>query len=143
MLAQTGQVATYLSWWMELVMVHWQGRLAWVTAVASLYMAEAELLAEPELAVRLVVVLVHVLQEVRSQGRREWMRKTGVDHNRSHMQHHRCDCQSRKTPGRAWAYIVPLLLPLPPFSRLKCCCRWCTGASLPTPFQSQEQPWPY
>ena len=47
----------------------------------SLYMAEAELLAELELAVRLVVVLVHVLQEVRSQGRREWMRKIGVDHN--------------------------------------------------------------
>ena len=44
-------------------------------------MAEAELLAELELAVRLVVVLVHVLQEVQSQGRREWMRKIGVDHN--------------------------------------------------------------
>ena len=40
-----------------------------------------ELLAELELAVRLVVVLVHVLQEVRSQGRWEWMRKIGVDHN--------------------------------------------------------------
>ena len=37
-------------------------------AVAFLYMAEAELLAELELAVWLVVVLVHVLQEVRSQG---------------------------------------------------------------------------
>ena len=46
-------------------------------AVTSLYMAEAELLAELELAVRLVVVLVHVLQEVRSQGQREWMRKLG------------------------------------------------------------------
>ena len=44
-------------------------------------MAEAELLAELELAVWLVVVLVHVLQEVQSQGRREWMRKIGVDHN--------------------------------------------------------------
>ena len=44
-------------------------------------MAVAELLAELELAVRLVLVLVHVLQEVRSQGRREWMRKIGVDHN--------------------------------------------------------------
>ena len=44
-------------------------------------MAEAELLAELELAVWLVLVLVHVLQEVRSQGRREWMRKIGVDHN--------------------------------------------------------------
>ena len=32
----------------------------------SLYMAEAELLAELELAVQLGVVLVHVLQEVRS-----------------------------------------------------------------------------
>ena len=47
----------------------------------SLYMAEAELLAGLELAVRLVLVLVHVLQEVRLQGRREWMRKIGVDHN--------------------------------------------------------------
>ena len=43
-------------------------------------MAEAGLLAGLELVVRLVVV-VHVLQEVRSQGRREWMRKIGVDHN--------------------------------------------------------------
>ena len=50
-------------------------------AVASLYMAEAGLLAGLELVVRLVVVLVHVLQEVRSQGRRGWMRKIGVDHN--------------------------------------------------------------
>ena len=49
--------------------------------VVSLYMAEAELLAGLELAVQLVVVLVHVLQEVQSQGRREWMRKIGVDHN--------------------------------------------------------------
>ena len=49
--------------------------------VTSLYTAEAELLAGLELVVRLVVVLVHVLQEVRSQGRREWMRKIGVDHN--------------------------------------------------------------
>ena len=49
--------------------------------VASLYMAEAGLLAGLELAVQLVLVLVHVLQEVRSQGRREWMRKIGVDHN--------------------------------------------------------------
>ena len=53
-------------------------------AVASLYMAEVELLAELELAVQLVVVLVHVLQEVRLQGRREWMRKIGVDHNTLH-----------------------------------------------------------
>ena len=44
-------------------------------------MAEAELLAELELVVWLVLVLVHILQEVRSQGRREWMRKIGVDHN--------------------------------------------------------------
>ena len=44
-------------------------------------MAEAGLLAELELVVRLVLVLVHILQEVRSQGRREWMRKIGVDHN--------------------------------------------------------------
>ena len=44
-------------------------------------MAEAGLLAGLELVVRLVVVLVHVLQEVRSRGRREWMRKIGVDHN--------------------------------------------------------------
>ena len=43
-------------------------------------MAEAELLAGLELVVRRV--LVHVLQEVRSQGRREWMRKIGVDHNK-------------------------------------------------------------
>ena len=50
-------------------------------AVASLYMAEAGLLAGLELVVRLVLVLVHVLQEVRSQGQREWMRKIGVDHN--------------------------------------------------------------
>ena len=68
MLAWAGQVATYLSWWMELVVVHWQGRLAWAMAVASLYMAEAGLLAGLELVVRLVLVLVHVLQEVRSQG---------------------------------------------------------------------------
>ena len=44
-------------------------------------MAEAGLLAGLELVVRLVLVLVRVLQEVRSQGRREWMRKIGVDHN--------------------------------------------------------------
>ena len=44
-------------------------------------MAEAGLLAGLESAVRLVVVLVHVLQEVWSQGQREWMRKIGVDHN--------------------------------------------------------------
>ena len=47
----------------------------------SLYMAEAELLAGLELAVQLVLVLVQVLQEVRSQGRQGWMRKIGVDHN--------------------------------------------------------------
>ena len=47
----------------------------------SLYMAEAGLLAGLELVVWLVLVPVHVLQEVRSQGRREWMRKIGVDHN--------------------------------------------------------------
>ena len=50
-------------------------------AVASLYLAEAGLLAGLELVVQLVLVLVHVLQEVQSQGRREWMRKIGVDHN--------------------------------------------------------------
>ena len=66
---------------MELVVVHWQGRLALVTAVASLYMAVAGLLAGLELVVQLVLVLVHVLQEVRLQGRREWMRKIGVNHN--------------------------------------------------------------
>ena len=44
-------------------------------------MVEAGLLAGLELVVQLVLVLVHVLQEVRSQGRREWMRKIGVDHN--------------------------------------------------------------
>ena len=55
-------------------------------AVTSLYMAEVELLAELELAARLVVVLVHVLQEVRSQGQREWMRKIGVDHNSANSQ---------------------------------------------------------
>ena len=49
--------------------------------VVSLYMAEAGLLAGLELVVRLVLVLVHVLREVRSQGRQEWMRKIGVDHN--------------------------------------------------------------
>ena len=47
----------------------------------SLYMAEAELLAELKLAVWQVLVLVHVLQEVWLQGRWEWMRKIGVDHN--------------------------------------------------------------
>ena len=46
-------------------------------------MAEAGLLAGLELVVRLVLVLVHVLQEVQSQGRREWMRKIGVDHNKN------------------------------------------------------------
>ena len=46
-------------------------------------MAEAELLAELELAVWLGVVVVQVLLEgVQLQGRREWMRKIGVDHNR-------------------------------------------------------------
>ena len=50
-------------------------------AVVSLYMAEAGLLAGLELVVWLVLVLVHVLQEVWSQGRQEWMRKIGVDHN--------------------------------------------------------------
>ena len=50
--------------------------------VASLYMTEAELLAELELAVRLGVVQVQVLQEgVQSQGQRGWMRKIRVDHN--------------------------------------------------------------
>ena len=49
--------------------------------VLTVYMAEAGLLAGLELVVRLVLVLVHVLQEVRSQGRQEWMRKIGVDHN--------------------------------------------------------------
>ena len=68
MLAWAGQVATYLSQWMELVVVHWQGRLAWVMVVTSLYMAEAGLLARLKLVVWLVLVLVHVLQEVRSQG---------------------------------------------------------------------------
>ena len=53
--------------------------------VASLHMAEAELLAELELAVQLGVVLVQVLQEgVQSQGQQEWMRKIGVDHNNYH-----------------------------------------------------------
>ena len=52
-----------------------------MTAVTFLYMAEAGLLAGLELVVRLVLVLVHVLQGVRSQGRQEWMRKIGVDHN--------------------------------------------------------------
>ena len=50
-------------------------------AVVSLYMAEVGLLAGLELVVWLVLVLVHVLQEVQSQGRQEWMRKIGVDHN--------------------------------------------------------------
>ena len=68
--------------WIITVVVHWQGRLALVTVVASLYMAVVGLLAGLELVVRLVLVLVHILQEVRSQGRREWMRKFGVDHNK-------------------------------------------------------------
>ena len=53
-------------------------------------MAEAGLLAGLESVVRLVVVLVlvHVLQEVRSQGRQEWMRKIGVDHNTAGGPHH-------------------------------------------------------
>ena len=58
-----------------LVVVHWQGRLTWVMVVMSLYMAEAELLAELELAVWLVVV------QVQLQGQWGWMRKIGVDHN--------------------------------------------------------------
>ena len=78
MLAWAGQVATYLSRWMELVVVHWQGQLAWVMVVASLYTAEAGLLAGLELVVRLVLVLVHVLQEVRSQGRRELSQVTSL-----------------------------------------------------------------
>ena len=46
--------------------------------VMSLYMAVAELLAELEL----VVWLVLLLQEgVRSQGQQGWMRKIGVDYN--------------------------------------------------------------
>ena len=44
----------------------------------SLYMAEAELLAELELAVRLGVL---VQEGVQSQGRWGWMRNIGVDHN--------------------------------------------------------------
>ena len=52
-----------------------------MTAVASLYTAVVELLAELELVVWLVVVLVQVLQEVQSRGRWGWMRKIGVDHN--------------------------------------------------------------
>ena len=95
MLAWAGQVATCLSRWMELVVVHWQGRLAWVTVVASLYMAEAGLLAGLELVVRLVLVLVHV-QEVRSQGRREWMRKIRVDHNMTPLLRH-------SVPHEFWA----------------------------------------
>ena len=47
-------------------------------------MAEAGLLAGLELVVWLVLVLVHVLQEMRSQGQQEWMRKIGVDHNTSY-----------------------------------------------------------
>ena len=47
----------------------------------SLYTAVVELLAELELVVWLVVVLVQVLQEVQSRGRWGWMRKIGVDHN--------------------------------------------------------------
>ena len=62
--------------------------------VASLYMAEAGLLAGLELVVRLVLVLVHVLQEVRLQGRREWMRKIGVDHNRMSMDQRGCGAQN-------------------------------------------------
>ena len=81
---------------MELVVVHWQGRLAWVTAVASLCMAEAGLLAGLELVVRLVLVLVHVLQEVRSQGRREWMRRIEVDHNSQGCKHKRTAIPSRR-----------------------------------------------
>ena len=46
--------------------------------VVSLYTAVAELLAELELVVWLVV---QVQEEVRSQERWEWMRKIGVDHN--------------------------------------------------------------
>ena len=64
--------------------------------VASLYMAEAELLAELELAVRLVVVLVHVLQEVQSQEQRGWMRKIGVDHNMTPLLRH-------SVPQEFWA----------------------------------------
>ena len=67
-------------------------------AVASLYMAEAELLAELELAVRLVVVLVHVLQEVQLQGQREWMRKIGVDHNMTPLLRH-------LVPHKFWACV--------------------------------------
>ena len=49
----------------------------------SLYMAEAELLAELELAVQLGVVLMQVLQEgVWSWGQQGWMRKIGVDHKK-------------------------------------------------------------
>ena len=66
--------------------------------VASLYMAEAELLAELELAVRLVVVLVHVLQEVQLQGQREWMRKIGVDHNMTPLLRH-------SVPHEFWACV--------------------------------------
>ena len=47
-------------------------------------MAEAGLLAGLELVVRLVLVLV---QAVRSQGQQGWMRKIGVDHNSTGVQH--------------------------------------------------------
>ena len=69
-------------------------------------MAEVELLAELELVVRLVVVLVHVLQEVRLQGRQEWMRKIGVDHNI-------CSEDLHSQPLQPFLYVV-----LPFFQRL-------------------------
>ena len=64
-------------------------------------MAEAGLLAGLELVVRLVLVLVHVLQEVRSQGRREWMRKIGVDHNR--VDHNMTPLLRHSVPHEFWA----------------------------------------
>ena len=79
--------------------------------VASLYMAVAGLLAGLELVVRLVLVLVHVLQEVRSQGQREWMRKIGVDHNK-YQQHAKIfsEQESQQLPKHTvWDHAIELL----------------------------------
>ena len=75
-------------------------------------MAEAELLAELELAIRRVVVLVHVLQEVRSQGRQEWMRKIGVDHNsdtNSSAQVPACSAWCQRLPMQRMADVMMAL----------------------------------
>ena len=78
--------------------------------VTSLYMAKAELLAELELVVRLVVQLVQVLQEgVWLQGQQGWMRKIGVDHNNMRRDM-KIPNKKQSMPLNPSSYLMPLSL---------------------------------